>query len=88
VKTGLVLVAVLALAGCETTTTGGGGPVEGKPVSAANVPAPVKAEMERRGLPLDLLIEDSNGCWGLEVEVTTPRSGVQLKGPDGNQICA
>jgi len=89
VKTGLiVVVAGLALAGCETTTTGGAGAVEGRPVSAANVPAPVQAEMTRRGLPLDLLIEGNDGCWGLEVEVTTPRTGVALKDATGKQICA
>ena len=86
-KTGLLIVAAaLALTGCETTT--GGGSVTAKPVSASKVPAPVQAEMSRRGLPLDLLIEGTDGCWGIEVEVTQPRTGVPLKGQDGKQICA
>jgi hypothetical protein len=86
VKTGLILVvAGLMLAGCETTTTGGS--VAATPVSTGKVPTTVQAEMARRGLPLDLLIEGSDGCWGVEIEVQTPRTGVPLKGQDGKQIC-
>jgi hypothetical protein len=84
VKTGLVLVAVLALAGCETTT---GGTTDSPDRTIANISPEAQAAMEARGLPLSTLFRGENGCYAIEVEVTNPRSGAALKRVDGTPIC-
>lgn len=87
-KTGLVIVvAALALTGCETTTTTADGTVTTSAPVIANISDEAKTVMEARGLPLSALFRGDKGCYAIEVEVTNPRSGVPLKRADGSQIC-
>lgn len=39
------------------------------------------------GIDQTFLIRDSNGCYGLAVELTEPQTGIALLGADGRQVC-
>jgi len=69
--------AAFALAACEA-----------RPADAplANVSARA-LEALPSAIPQALLIRNAEGCYGVEIEKTTPRTGVPLVDRDGNQVC-
>lgn len=77
----LALAFAIAPAACDLAMAPGNKPIEVSPAALAALP---------EGVDPGFLIKDSNGCYGIVIEVApegTPASGPALLDADGVQVC-